>query len=119
MEGARSEVEATIREVIATGDDLTLDDDLNLLELGLDSLAAAELSSKIEALFGVEYTEAMLMANPTISAILQHASEKLGTIETQKKIIALSGFTCLWLCFLFKFLACALFKMIRKKCARK
>lgn len=48
-------------------DDVSLDDDV--LELGVDSMAAVEMCLRLERLFGVEITPAKLLIAPTVGRL--------------------------------------------------
>ena len=54
------------------GDDLNLDDDLPLMEAGIDSLGATELVNVLNSSIGLELPSTLLFNHPTIRALTAH-----------------------------------------------
>jgi len=60
MEEVRSEVEAAVGMVIATEDNSTIDHNLSLMDMGLDTLGSTELVHSLEMRFGLELSSTLV-----------------------------------------------------------
>ena len=70
LDGDLPEVRVACESVL--GDDLNLDDDLPLMEAGVDSLGATELVNVLNSSIGLELPSTLLFNHPTIGALTAH-----------------------------------------------
>ena len=83
---AASLVQGVVRELAGKGTDV--DADITLMDAGIDSMAATELSSRLRLATGVELSPTIVFEQPTPRAIAAHLLEQVGVPETALPIAA-------------------------------
>ena len=78
-----------IRRILAeliTSNVATVDADVPMMELGLDSLAATEVPSRISALTGIQLSSTLLFEQPTPRALANHVLDLVGSMAPQSRV---------------------------------
>ena len=78
----QSSIETVVKKVITAGDSESVDRQVSLMDLGLDSLGTTELSELLQSTFDIELSSTFVFNNPTIMAMSNYISGLLAK-ETQ------------------------------------
>ncbi len=75
-----------VTSLLGSGHD-TVDEDANLMDLGLDSLGATELAGNLSSRFGIRVMSTLIFNYPTLKDITEHMVDQLGVRDDARPVL--------------------------------